>query len=73
MLRTQLLVATRMRAVFVQIAEFDESKEEWPLYAEMLEQYFAANGIDDADRQRAILVSVIGGRTYRSLGSLVEA
>ena len=62
-----------MMAVFVQIAEFDESKEESPLYAERLEQYFAANGIDDADRQRAILVSVIGGRTYRSLGSLVEA
>ena len=62
-----------MMAVFVQIAEFDESKEECPLYAEKLEQYFAANGIDDADRQRAILVSVIGGRTYRSLGRLVEA
>ena len=69
-LRTQLLV-TRMMAVFGQLAEFDESKEEWPLYAEMLEQYWAANGVDDADRQRAVLLSVIAARTYRTLRSLV--
>ena len=60
-----------MAAVFGQITEFDESKEEWPLYAERLEQYFAANGVDDAARQRAILLSVIGARTYRTLRSLV--
>ena len=48
-----------MAAVFRQIAEFDESKEEWPLCAERLEQYFAANGVDDAARQRAILLSVL--------------
>ena len=29
----------RMAAVFEQIAEFDELKEEWPFYAERLEQY----------------------------------
>ena len=33
--------------------------------------YFAVNGIDDADRQRAILLSVIGAHTYRTLRSLV--
>ena len=60
-----------MMAVFGQIAEFDESKEEWPLDAERLEQYFAANGVDDADRQRAILLSVIGTRTYQTLRCLV--
>ena len=60
-----------MAAVCGQIAEFDESKEEWPLYAERLEQYFAANGVDDVARQRAILLSVIGARTYRTLRSLV--
>ena len=60
-----------MTAVFEQIAEFDESMEEWPLYAKSLEQYFAANGVDDVDTQRAILLSVIRARTYRTLGSLV--
>ena len=60
-----------MTAVFEQIAEFDESMEEWPLYAERIEQYFAANGVDDADRQRAILLSVISARTYQTLQSLV--
>ena len=60
-----------MAAVFGQIADFGKSKEEWLLYAERLEQYFAANGVDDAARQRAILLSVIGARTYRTLQSLV--
>ena len=60
-----------MAAVFEQIAEFDESKEEWPLYTERLEQYFRVNGVDDADRQRAILISVIGAHTYQTLLSLV--
>ena len=60
-----------MAAVFGQIADFEESKEEWPLYAERLEQYFAANGVDDADTQRALLLSVIGACTYRTLRSLV--
>ena len=64
-------LATRMAAAFGQIVEFDESKDEWPLYAERLEQYFAANGVDDTDRQRAILLSVIGARTYLTLQSLV--
>ena len=51
--------------------EFDKSKEKWPLYAERLEQYFAVNSVDDADRQRAVLLNVIGARTYRTLRSLV--
>ena len=45
-----------MATVFGQIAKFDESKEEWPIYPERLEQYFSTNGVDDADRQRAILL-----------------
>ena len=60
-----------MAAVFGQIAEFNESKEEWPPYAEMLELYFAANGVDDAVRQRVVLLSVIGAHTYTTLRSSV--
>ena len=59
-----------MAAVFGQIAEFDKSKEEWPLYAERLEQYFTANGVDNADRKRAILLSVIEAQTLQSLVAL---
>ena len=60
-----------MMALFGQIVKFYESREEWPLYAERLEQYFAPNGIDDADRQRAILLSEIGACTYQTLRRLV--
>ena len=34
-------------------------------YAERLEHYFVANGIDNADVQRAILFTSVGPSTYR--------
>ena len=36
-----------------------------------VEQYFAANKIEDADQQRAILLSVCGPATYRLIQNLV--
>ena len=55
-----------MMAIFDKIAEFDESKEEWPLYAERLE-YFTENDIDNADRQKSYSLSVFEARTYQTL------
>ena len=42
------------------------------MYVECLEQYFAANKIEDADQQRAILLSVCGPATYRLIRNLVS-
>ena len=53
------------------IGEFVEAQEEWRQYAERIQHYFAANGVTDAERKRAIFLSVIGPRTYKLLSSLV--
>ena len=34
--------------------EFNGEREEWPQYVERLKFFFKANGIDDAERQRAV-------------------
>ena len=47
------------------IAAFSNLQETWTVYIEHLQQYFAANKIEDADQQRAILLSICGPATYR--------
>ena len=53
-------------------SEFSSSQETWTAYVERLEQYLAANKVEDADQQRAILLSVCGPATYRLICSLVS-
>ena len=53
-------------------SEFSSSQETWTAYVERLEQYLAANKIEDADQQKAILLSVCGSATYRLICSLVS-
>ena len=38
------------------LGEFMVSKEDWKSYTECLQQYFAANDIDNAGKRRAILL-----------------
>ncbi|KAL5486601.1 hypothetical protein EMCRGX_G019103 [Ephydatia muelleri] len=40
-------------------------------YCERVEQYFIANGISNADRKRAILLSVCGPATFKLIRSLI--
>ena len=54
------------------IVAFSSSQETWTVYVEILEQYFAANKIEDADQQRAILLSVCGPTTYQLIQNLVS-
>ena len=41
------------------------------MFAEQLSYYFVANGIDDADKKRAVLLSACGAATYKLLNTLV--
>ena len=41
-------------AVYGTISEFSSAQETWTSYIERLEQYLAANKVEDADQQRAI-------------------
>ena len=72
---TVITVATRLKMAFPTygvISKFSSSQETWTAYVERLEQYLAANKVEDADQQRAILFSVCGPTTYRLICSLVS-
>ncbi len=53
-------------------AAFDSKNQTWEEYCEIMEQFFAANEIEDADRQRAILISVVGASTYSLMRNLLR-
>ena len=50
---------------------YNKQNEDWMSYTEQLEQYFQANGVIDADKQRAIFLSVCGPSMYQTIRNLV--
>ena len=59
-------------ALYGNVGEFKESEESWTQYVERLDQYFLANEITDEDKQRAILLSVCGSKTYSLLRDILQ-
>ena len=59
-------------APFGKIKEFDTDVEDWVQCTERLAQYFIANDIGDAGKQRAILLGVCGSKTYGLMRNLVS-
>ena len=53
------------------IEPFEVSSGQWASYALRLGQYLAANGITDADKQRATMLTVIGGPAFNLLTDLL--
>ena len=60
-----------MAVTFGRIEEFDGAKEEWSQYEERLGHFFAANGVESAEKKCSIFLSVMGAATYKLLRSLV--
>ena len=58
-------------ALFGQVQEFDQDKEEWSQYVERLDQYFLANDIQDAAKKRAILLTVMGPIQFKLLKNII--
>ncbi|KAK0156517.1 hypothetical protein N1851_000186 [Merluccius polli] len=54
------------------LSAFDSEEQTWEEYCEIIEQFFEANGIDDGEKQRAILISVVGPATYKLIRNLVS-
>ena len=52
------------------INQFDPSHEAWATYVEWLELYFIANGIEDPEKKRAVLLTVSGPTTYKLIRNL---
>jgi len=61
-----------MAALFGSMNEFDSEKEEWTQYVERLDHFLVANGIENVEKKRAILSTVIGPTTYRLLRNLLS-
>ena len=47
------------------------SSEDWASYLERMNQYFLANDVTDAAKKQAILLSVVGDKTYKLIRDLV--
>ena len=47
-----------------------DPQEEWSQYIEQLQFYFEANAVSEEDKQRAILLSVCGSKTYQLIRNL---
>ena len=59
-------------SIHASMGPFDNSQEDWLSYTECFQQYFTANDIkDNADKKRAILLSVCGVETFRLIKSLL--
>ncbi|CAC5397747.1 unnamed protein product [Mytilus coruscus] len=52
------------------IDEFDDNSEDWIQYTERLNHYFIANNIESMEKQRAILLSACGKKTYKLMRNL---
>ncbi len=61
--------AKQMAGYIGKIDVFDSNTEEWMMYTERIEQYFAVNDIADEKRVPALL-SAMGGKAYSLLRSL---
>ena len=53
------------------IGEFQDTQESWQSYVERLQQYFIANDVDATEKQRAILLNIVGGKTYQLIRNLL--
>ena len=60
-----------MAAVIGQLPEFDSQKDSITAYVGRVKLFIQANGIED-ERKVAVLLSVIGGRTYDLLRNLLS-
>ena len=52
------------------IGEFNPQREDWTFYTERLQEYFAANEIEEAAKQKAVLLSIVRVETYQLMRSL---
>ena len=54
------------------LGEFDQKTGDWKSYIERAQQYFAANDVEDANKQRAVLLSSVGDKTYRTINDVLS-
>ena len=61
-----------MAVSFGKLEEFDTTNsDDWVQYIECMENYFLANKITDASKQRSILISLMGQKAYKILRNII--
>ena len=60
-----------MASTYGKVKAFNPAVDDWDIYQEKLQFYFAANGIEDSVKKRSILLTVCGDSTFKLLRSLV--
>ena len=58
-------------AVYGVLHPFDINEEDWKSYIQRAKLYFTANGITDADKQRAIILTCCGPKTFKMVKNIV--
>ena len=53
------------------MGEYDATQEDWDPYAQRLDYYFTANSVVEANKKKAVLLTVVGPSTFKLLKSLV--
>ena len=53
------------------IEPFEIGSDDWDSYAERLDQFMLANGIDDDKKKVAVFITVIGVKAYALLRNLM--
>ena len=54
------------------LGEFNQKTGDWKSYIERVQQYFAANDVEDENKQRAVLLSSVGDKTYRTIKDVLS-
>lgn len=61
-----------MAATIGTLVAYDHSSQSWEEYIEIIQHFFAANGINDANKQKSVLISAVGAETYSLMRNLVS-
>ncbi len=51
---------------------FDSKVQAWEEYCEIVEHFFTANDIDEGDKKKSIMLSVVGAQTYSLMRNLLS-
>ena len=55
-----------MAGTLGRVEEFDGTREDWPQYVERMQYFFDANGIDGAEKKRAVFLFFFFERTKKN-------
>ncbi len=69
--REQLAKRMAGTAYFGQVELFEPGQDDWQMYTERLDQFFAANEIPDGNKKKAVFLTVIGKKAYSLLRNLL--